>query len=129
MRPNQAIVKRIFKQSKHLRFTRWSRKSYAAFISLHRCVTIGRLNTQIADSSLQKQYLKVKPLLVLGWSDKVIEWISEKETLPDSLIAALLLLLGAIDINSIAEPLPGDYILTRGGGSLTTFLQNGTYNN
>ena len=38
-----------------LRFRRWSRKEYAAFVSLHRHVTIGQVGRGIADASLGKQ--------------------------------------------------------------------------
>lgn len=38
-----------------LRFRKWSRKAYAAFASLGRCVTIGCLPQSVADSSLSKQ--------------------------------------------------------------------------
>lgn len=38
-----------------LRFRKWSRKAYAAFASLGRCVTIGCLSKSVADSSLKKQ--------------------------------------------------------------------------
>ena len=38
-----------------LRFRKWSRKAYAAFASLGRCVTIGCLPKNVADCSLSKQ--------------------------------------------------------------------------
>ncbi len=38
-----------------IRFRRWSRKAYAAFASIGRCVTIGCLRKGVADSSLSKQ--------------------------------------------------------------------------
>lgn len=43
----------LFKTS--LRFRRWSRKAYATFASIGRCVTIGCLRKDAADSSLAKQ--------------------------------------------------------------------------
>ena len=48
MKRNQSPVQTI-------RFRRWSRKSYAAFASIGRCVTIGCLRKNVADSSLRKQ--------------------------------------------------------------------------
>ena len=45
--------KQIHRQT--IRFRRWSRKSYAAFASIGRCVTIGCLRKNVADSSLRKQ--------------------------------------------------------------------------
>ncbi len=41
-----------------IRFRRWSRKKYAAFVSMGRCVTIGCLRKNVADSSLSKQKVK-----------------------------------------------------------------------
>lgn len=38
-----------------IRFRRWSRKAYAAFASIGRCVTIGNLRKSVADCSLSKQ--------------------------------------------------------------------------
>lgn len=38
-----------------IRFRCWSRKAYAAFASIGRCVTIGCLRKEVADSSLSKQ--------------------------------------------------------------------------
>lgn len=38
-----------------IRFRRWSRKAYASFCSLGKCVTIGCLRKGIADASLGKQ--------------------------------------------------------------------------
>lgn len=50
----------VNKQKRHtpsaLRFRHWSRKKYAVFASIGRCVTIGCLNKQTADSSLRKQH-------------------------------------------------------------------------
>lgn len=38
-----------------IRFHRWSRKAYAAFCSVGKCVVIGYLKKGIADASLRKQ--------------------------------------------------------------------------
>ncbi|MDR0430327.1 MAG: hypothetical protein LBH58_07610 [Tannerellaceae bacterium] len=38
-----------------IRFRRWTRKGYAMFSSLGRCVTIGTLGCKVADASLKKQ--------------------------------------------------------------------------
>ncbi len=38
-----------------IRFRRWSRKEYAVFASLGKCVTIGFLSKSVADQSLAKQ--------------------------------------------------------------------------
>ncbi|MDL2208830.1 hypothetical protein LJB97_04325 [Parabacteroides sp. OttesenSCG-928-O15] len=39
-----------------LRFRRWSRKGYAAFVSLHHTVNIGRLASRLADRFYVKQH-------------------------------------------------------------------------
>jgi hypothetical protein len=41
-------------ERKAVRFSRWSRKPYAIFLSLKICVVIGRLRKEVADSSLSK---------------------------------------------------------------------------
>ena len=38
-----------------IRFRRWSRKSYATFVSIGRCVTIGTLGKNVVEKSLCKQ--------------------------------------------------------------------------
>ena len=48
-------MKKKFISKTSLRFRRWSHKSYAAFASIGRNVTIGRLSKGVADSSLRKQ--------------------------------------------------------------------------
>lgn len=45
----------IYKNRQTIRFRRWSRKAYAVFCSVGRCVTIGCLSKTVADSSLSKQ--------------------------------------------------------------------------
>lgn len=55
-----------------LRFRRWSRKEYAAFVSLHRHVTIGQVGRGIADASLGKQKTAVcegKKIEGTSWTD------------------------------------------------------------
>lgn len=57
--PPSKRYKKAMKQfclNKHtIRFRRWSRKGYAMFYSLGKCVTIGNLKKGIADVSLGKQ--------------------------------------------------------------------------
>lgn len=48
-------MKKIQPHRKTIRFRKWSRKAYAAFASLGRCVTIGCLPKNVADCSLSKQ--------------------------------------------------------------------------
>ena len=46
-------------KNQSLRFRRWSRKRYAAFVSLHHTVTMGCLSANVADkvlSILQREY-------------------------------------------------------------------------
>ena len=62
-----------------LRFRRWSRKEYAAFVSLHRHVTIGQVGRGIADASLGKQKTAVcegKKIEGTSWTD-----LSEEDAL------------------------------------------------
>lgn len=70
-----------------LRFRRWSRKAYAAFASIGRCVSIGCLRKSVADSSLSKQ----KAAGAAGhsscnedsvWKDNIKEREKEKEPAP-----------------------------------------------
>lgn len=58
-----------------LRFRRWSRKEYAAFMSLHRHVTIGQVGRGIADASLGKQKATVRT----GAKSAVTSWTSVVE--------------------------------------------------
>lgn len=53
------------------RFRRWSRKEYAAFLSLHRHVTIGQVGRGIADASLGKQ----KTAVCEGKKTEGMSWI------------------------------------------------------
>ena len=43
-----------------LRFRRWSRKEYAAFVSLHRHVTIGQVGRGIADGQAENGSVRGK---------------------------------------------------------------------
>ncbi len=42
-----------------LRFRRWSRKSYAMFVSMGKCVTIGYLKKSVIEASLNKQQVSI----------------------------------------------------------------------
>lgn len=56
MLPHYKNMKQNIQQiNKTFRFRRFSRKAYAVFASLHKQVTIGRLQVQAADASLNKQ--------------------------------------------------------------------------
>lgn len=59
-------------------FRRWSRKGYAAFCSLGRCVVIGCLKKGIADASLRKQP-HACTLLTARRPDKKGEWEEEAD--------------------------------------------------
>lgn len=48
-------MNKLYRGRQVLRFRRWSRKAYAVFCSLGKCVTIGTLKKGIADVSLGKQ--------------------------------------------------------------------------
>lgn len=46
---------RLFFSRTSFRFRRWSRSRYAAFVSLHRAVTMGQLASHLADRFYKKQ--------------------------------------------------------------------------
>lgn len=52
---NKKDMKPLCSNKQMIRFRRWSRKGYAMFCSLGKCVTIGSLKKGIADISLGKQ--------------------------------------------------------------------------
>lgn len=45
-----------------IRFRKWSRKAYAAFASIGKCVTIGHVSKSIADNSLSKRETAISPI-------------------------------------------------------------------
>lgn len=61
-----------------LRFRRWSRKGYAAFISLQRAVTIGQLSTSVSER-FQAKNLALHAGLVSGWVETAEEEDSKSE--------------------------------------------------
>ena len=48
-------MRKIVNNKHTIRFRRWSRKAYAMFASIGKCVTIGNVKKGIADASLGKQ--------------------------------------------------------------------------
>lgn len=48
-------MKKTFSNKQTIRFRKWSRKAYAMFASVGKCVTIGNVKKGIADASLGKQ--------------------------------------------------------------------------
>jgi len=67
-----------------LRFTRWSRKNYAAFCSIGCCVSIGHLHNNIIEKALLKQAKRLLPESVFCaestvGSEETDEWESPKE--------------------------------------------------
>lgn len=58
------------KTVKHLprtiRFRKWSRKAYATFASIGKCVTIGHVSKSIADNSLTKNKTVIYPVANAG---------------------------------------------------------------
>lgn len=81
---------KIYKNRQSIRFRRWSRKAYAVFCSVGRCVTIGCLSKAVADSSLSKQKGENLSTVAESYQDK--ETIDEEnDHLPD--VSLLLLQL------------------------------------
>ena len=55
-----------------LRFFRWSRKGYAAFASMGRCVTIGHLRKNVADMALRKQQPRMETAVINNYSNLIM---------------------------------------------------------
>lgn len=64
-------------QTSAIRFRKWSNKGYAIFSSLGRCVTIGHLSKEIADSSLSKQQRGCNNSLFYSWYNSLTENIEK----------------------------------------------------
>lgn len=76
-----------------LRFRRWSRKRYAAFVSLHRTVTMGRLAVHIADRLQKKQQSLSPAACVVAKSGDSEDWDKERmEREPEGMNLFLLFL-------------------------------------
>ena len=81
---------RSFTHKVTLRFRRWCRKGYAAFGSLGRSVTIGCLQADICDKSLQKQTKICLPSDVCFSFAEIAE-AEQPDLLPDDLLSFYLL--------------------------------------
>lgn len=83
---------------KIIRFRCWTRKGYAMFSSLGRCVTIGTLGREVADASLKKQ--KVGVSINTEWTDKNISCNERPEDdLPDDISIGLGLVVFSLPAN------------------------------
>ncbi|MCQ2607189.1 MAG: hypothetical protein MJ197_00670 [Bacteroidales bacterium] len=52
-------MKKTFRYKKQtFRFHRWNRANYSAFMSIGKQITIGRVNTEVADGLLRDQHIK-----------------------------------------------------------------------
>ena len=131
-----------------LRFRRFCRAGWAAYSSMHREVTIGRLATRVADSSLAKSAVACCLLAAVGTptmaqtDDREARTLPEVEVSLDSLASSLTsvepaAVLTANDfrqtsIRSIADLvalLPGVDLRTRGGNDVQADLsmRGGTF--
>lgn len=81
---------RLFTHKITLRFRRWCRKGYAAFASLGRSVTIGCLQVDMCDKSMQKQTEICLPGDVC-FSFSGIEEADQPNLLPDDQLSFFLL--------------------------------------
>jgi|GEM_PF-4649437 len=81
---------RLYKNT--LRFRRWSRKSYAGFLTIGRQVTIGRLKGIVADTLLPKQgNLKIAlRTFSFSFSDDVGESVHEPPPEDESQLLQIL---------------------------------------
>lgn len=100
---------RTFRQAV-LRFRRWSRKAYAAFVSLRHVVTIGHLSSSIADSSLKKNTSLNKGIpaatgnsFPFGESNIEQEWEEEREKQLSRILAGLFSFLNLRQTIEIAH--------------------------
>lgn len=133
---NQKMYKQHQQPTRAFRFRRFCRAGWAAFRSMHREVTIGRLAVRVADSSLAKCAVLAVGLTLVEGSSMAQTDDRETRTLPEVTVTAAtdslgstaepVAVLSAADfqqstIHSIADlvaQLPGVDIRVRGGGDV-----------
>lgn len=98
--------KRRYRNSPSLLFTRWTRKSYAIFASLGRVVHIGRLSTDLCDSSLRKSGCSLRKnshQSAIDGADS--DTLGEREE-PDRSVVALLpsVLVSLVTVSTDCHP-------------------------
>lgn len=97
------MIKQYTPRTETLRFRRWSRKAYAAFVSICKLVTIGCLKREIAEQSLAKN------ISVCIFSPAIVEQ-EEKDDFcrEDELTVVAMLcqqnLLLPVQVKSVAAP-------------------------
>ena len=100
------------------RFRRYCRAAYAAFNSLHREVTIGRVATYIADRQLRKSVAVAAVAVVLAHGTAMAQADEERETrtLPDVQVLAADSLFGTPEPAAVltAEDLQHSFVRTVG---------------
>ncbi len=66
-----------------IRFRQFNRKAYAAFISMHREVTIGRLSCALCDKELLKSGTSIAAVLALCFTSSLTALASEQDSVAD----------------------------------------------
>lgn len=133
------MKKTILKKEASFRFRRFCRKAYAAFRSLHREVTIGRVESYIADRQMKKSACAVAlclPLFMAGAAMAQSDDDFEGLTLPVVTITAsgdtstssegasavitrsVISHLTATTVGELIESLPGVELRSRGSGDV-----------
>lgn len=89
-----------------LRFKRWSRKAYAAFISIRQAVTIGQLAANVSERFQTKQGSTHRTTLFINQGMLEEEGYTDSGLLNESLpfSASLWQLLTALPMQSIKQP-------------------------
>ncbi len=85
--------KRINTQPSVIHFRRWSRKRYAAFCSIGRCVSIRKVNKSVIEASLMKQRPSLAISLRIVTDTPDIHEKEEEPDLPPSLLRLLNMLI------------------------------------
>lgn len=83
-----------------LRFRQFSRKAYAAFVSMHREVTIGRVSRIICDKELLKSGTSVAALMALCFMSAINSLAAETDSISDPPDDALQLRLQEVQVLS-----------------------------
>lgn len=98
-------MQRHYRTDQIIRFRRWSRKGYAMFYSLGRCVTIGCLNKEVTEVALKKQKSGMVEPVQIRYNRETEEEDDVSAGLPDFIhvFTTLLLPQATVEISYSAE--------------------------